>query len=110
MKVVSPNNIEHEIKLISRSQAAENGINLFLYNEATENEDEIALTYLAGFNTYHFVEGYLHILFNFSFEENQRFSVKITDSKGFILYRGKLIATTEETQNFLADNNEYYYE
>jgi hypothetical protein len=110
MKVVNPNNIEHEIKLISRSQAAENGINLFLYNEATQQETEISLSYLVGFNNYHFVDGYTHLLFNFSFQDNDRYRITLTDSKGAILYRGKLIATAEETQDYQTDNNEYYYE
>ena len=40
---------------------------------------------------------------------NERFKIKILEENK-VIYRGKLIATTEETQNFLADNNEYYYE
>ena len=110
MKVVNPNNIEHEIKLISRIQTDENGINLFLYNEATQLETETTLNYLVGFNNYHFVDGFTHLLFNFSFEENQKFRITLTDNKGLILCRGKLIATAEETQTYLNDNNEYYYE
>ena len=36
--------------------------------------------------------------------------IKHSIEENKVIYRGKLIATTEETQNFLADNNEFYYE
>ena len=60
-------------------------------------------------NTYNILDGYLYVNFDFEFSEADKFRIKILEENN-IVYRGKLIATSEETQNFLADNNEYYYE
>lgn len=110
MKVVNPNNTSHTIKLISRYYPADSLI-LYLYNEATQVETsiDIDLIGISFVNYYNIVNGYINIDFDFTFSENEKYSIKLADNKD-IIYRGKLIATTEETQNYLADNNEYYYE
>lgn len=101
MKVVNPNNSSHTIKLISRYYPTTN-LSLLLYNESTQVESDVL-------NTYIIQDGYLHLDFDFTFLENERFRIELVEQNN-VIYRGKLIATAEETQNYLADNNEYYYE
>jgi len=101
MKVVNPNNINHTINLISRVYPT-TSISLLLYDRIEKREYNVINTYIVQ-------DGYVYIDFNFVFEEGQRFRIEVLEGNN-IIYRGKLIATTEETQNYLADNNEYYYE
>ena len=73
-----------------------------LYNEATQVETNVAIIYLVE-------NGVLTFTFDFDFTDSQKFQFKILEGTE-IVYRGKLIATTQETQNYLTDKNEYYYE
>ena len=110
MKVVNPNDTRHTIKLISRFNTVGN-LNMLLYNESTQVESNIVI-YPIGFSLtdyYQIIDGYFNLTFDFVFSESDKFRIKILEENN-IVYRGKLIATTEETQNFLADNNEFYYE
>jgi hypothetical protein len=101
MKVVNPNNSNHTINIISRFYPTLN-IDLLLYNESTQVEANVI-------NTYIIQDGYVYVNFDFIFLENDRFRIEILQGND-IIYRGKLIATAEETQNYQTDNNEYYYE
>ena len=110
MKVVSSEYTRHTVKLVSRFNTVGN-LNMLLYNESTQAESNIII-YPIGFSlTYHYqiIEGYFNLTFDFVFLESDKFRIEILEGNN-IVYRGKLIATTEETQNYLADNNEYYYE
>jgi len=116
MKVVNPNDTRHTIKLISRFNTV-GDLNMLLYNESTQVENNIKIS-PTGFsltNHYQIIDGYFDLTFDFVFSESDKFRIKIADFDLFlgvnkVIYRGKLIAITEETQNFLADNNEFYYE
>lgn len=100
MKVVNPNNTTHEIKIIPRINPM--GILIFeLYNE---QKKEKFLPIFTGL----FEDGYLTLTFDFTFTENQTFQIKIYND--IVYYRGKLIATSQNTQNFKASNENYYYE
>ena len=111
MKVVNPNNTSHNITLITRFLPT-GTLSFNLYNEATQEENTISISEIGiSFNDFYVLDnGYTFLIFDFLFEENQRFRITLTDSNENILYRGKLIATAEETQNYQTDNNEYYYE
>jgi len=101
MKVVNPNNTNHDIKLISRVYPV-GTLDLLLYNESTQVETSVTNTYIVQ-------DGFLNLNFDFTFVEGDKFQIKILELTD-VIYRGKLIATAEETQTYLNDNNEYYYE
>ena len=101
MKVVNPNNTNHIIKLISRVYPVD-ALDLLLYNESTQIETSVTNTYIVQ-------NGFLNLTFDFTFVEGDRFQIKILELTN-VIYRGKLIATSEDTQTYLNDNNEYYYE
>ena len=101
MKVVNPNNTNHDIKLISRVYPVE-ALDLLLYNESTQIETSVTNTYIVQ-------NGFLNLNFDFTFVEGDKFQIKILELTN-VIYRGKLIATSEDTQTYLNDNNEYYYE
>ena len=46
--------------------------------------------------------------FDFDFIEGGRFQVKITEGSS-VVYRGKIFATTQATQNYSTTTNAYYY-
>ena len=102
MKVLNPNNANHTISFIGRYEST-GDVQLYLYNESTT---EVFTDTYASIIT----DGYTSLTFPYTFTEGQKFQIKILNDNLDVLYRGKLIATAEETQTFLADNNEYYYE
>jgi len=101
MKIVNPNNTTHNIKLISRVYPVDT-LDLLLYNESTQIESSVP-------NAYTIQNGFLNLTFDFTFVEGDKFQIKILELTN-VIYRGKLIATSEATQTYLNDNNEYYYE
>ena len=101
MKVVNPNNTNHDVKLISRVYPVET-LDVLLYNESTQIETSVPNAYIVQ-------NGFLNLNFDFTFVEGDRFQIKILELTN-VIYRGKLIATSEDTQKYLNDNNEYYYE
>lgn len=101
MNVVNPNNISHEIQIIPRFYPGDELV-FNLYNEATQTETNVTIIYLVE-------NGVLTFTFDFDFTDGNRFQFKILEGTE-IVYRGKIIATTQETQNYLTDKNEYYYE
>ena len=49
------------------------------------------------------------ITFDYNFIENDKFTIKISDSNG-VIYRDKLISTSQTTQDFKSTKDLYYYE
>jgi GT2 family glycosyltransferase len=101
MKVVSPNDTEHLIAIIPRYYT-DGVLDLYLYNEATQIETLVTPIYVTQ-------NGILTLTFTFTFNENDKYQVKITDANG-IIYRDKIFATSQDTQNFKATNDLYFYE
>lgn len=99
MKVVDPNDLSHSIELIPRTYQED--VVLDLYNEVTKVETTVV-------NTSSFSDGIFTINFDFTFAENDKYQIKI--SKGTeIIYRGKLIATTQEPQKYKLTKDLFYY-
>lgn len=96
MNVINPNNTTHEIKIIPRFNPS--GDLIF----ELDNEQII-------YNTYYFVDGYLKLNFELDILEGQKFQIKITENNE-VVYRGKLMATSQNTQTFKALKDLYYYE
>lgn len=101
MKVVNPANTSHEIVIIPR-QYTYTDLVLELYNEETQLSEIVT-------NTFSTEDGLLTVGFDYDFIDGQKFQIKITEESE-VLYRGKLIATTQSTQTFKASNELYYYE
>jgi len=100
MKVVNPNETEHTIKLIPRFYPTD-ALVLNLYNEFTTISTDVD-------NIYIVTDGDLFITFDFDFENNSKYQIKITEADE-VVYRGKLIATTQDPQEYKLTNNVYYY-
>ena len=100
MNVVNPTEEAHEIVIIPRFYPT-GSIVLTLYNEATQTSEVVD-------NTYSITDGKMTIDFDFDFIEGGRFQVKITEGSS-VVYRGKIFATTQATQNYSTTTNAYYY-
>jgi hypothetical protein len=74
---------------------------LSLFNEATKVTENID-------NTYTITDGVLFLSFEYTFTENQKFQVKI-EEENEVVYRGKLIATSQTPQDYKLTNNVYFY-
>ena len=99
MNVVNPNDAEHTIKLIPRYYPIE-AITLSLFNEATQISEEVD-------NTYIVTDGNLFLTFEYTFTENQKFQVKL-DEDTEVVYRGKLISTTQDPQEYKVTQGVYF--
>lgn len=100
MNVVNPNNTTHNLKIIPRA----NNIGILIFELINEQTKEVFLPIFTAL----FEDGYLTLTFDFIFVENQKFQIKIFND--IVFYRGKLMATSQDTQNFKASNEIYYYE
>ncbi len=100
MKVVNPNDSEHNLVLIPRYYPAD-AITMSLFNETTQTSEDID-------NIYTITDGNLFLTFEYTFTENSKFQIKLTDEAG-VVYRGKLIATSQNPQEYKLTNNVYYY-
>jgi len=100
MKVVNPNDTEHTLQLIPRFYPT-GEIVLSLYNEFTTISADVDNIYIT-------TDGNLFITFDFEFENNSKYQIKITEADE-VVYRGKLMATTQTPQDFKLTNNVYYH-
>ena len=93
MKVLNPNNLNHEIKFIPRLYI--DAIVLQLKNEETKVLSSLNLT---ASNS----KGFLTINFPFVFKNNENYQFKIVSNLNEIIYRGKIFVTdqSETTQSY----------
>lgn len=101
MNVVNPNDTIHEISIVPRYDLGDGFALLTLYNEVTQESSE------PGFN-YSGVNGDWRVFITFTFNEGDRYQIKITENNG-VAYRGKIFATTQGTQEYNPTANAYYY-
>lgn len=102
MKVVDPKNLIHKIQLIPRSYNVKD-LNLYLYNEQTKITTELVDI------DFEIRDGIMSIIFSFDFDDKSKFEMKITEDSN-VIYRGKIIATTQESQDYKLSKNLYFYE
>jgi len=86
MKVLSPNDIEHELILIPRFNITGDVV-MELYNEETSQTISQTLTPIT-------IDGYVYIDFEQTFVNNSNFQIKIL-SNDEVVYRGKLFITDQ---------------
>lgn len=101
MIVIIPTTTSHSISFIGR-YVPTTTCTLLLYNEATKVETNVL-------NTFATVNGITTVNFTFTFAESDKYQVKVSDSSG-VIFRGKLIATAQNPQNFKQTKDLYYYE
>jgi len=101
MKVVDPNDTTHTIKLIPRFYGI-TSIDLSLYNESTQVTTSVT-------DVYSVTSGVASVVFDFTFLENDKYQFKLVDGST-VVYRGKLIATSQDPQEYKLDNGLYSYE
>lgn len=91
-KVVNPTNTTHQFDFQPRFSPII-ALELYLKNEATNIETLVANTHEVLKNEL------LKITFDFTFQERNKFQIKIMEGTE-VIYRGKLFATVQETQDF----------
>ena len=98
--VINPNNSTHTLNVVPRFYPS-NDLVISLYNEATK-------VVSTPDNTYNITNGKLNITFTFTFVDKDRHQVKIEDGTQ-IVYRGKLLTTTQDPQAYKQTDGLYFY-
>lgn len=101
MKVVDPNNTTHNITLIPRFDTS-NALTLNFYNEASQESETVA-------NTYTLIDGNLTLSYDFTYTDGSKYQIEVLDGLE-VIYRGKLIATSQEPQEYKLTEGKYIYE
>lgn len=101
MIVVNPALTTHTISLVPRTYDF-TSIELFIRNESTGVETTV-VTNLVRLN-----RG-LKCTFDYTFINGTNYEIKILNRDGDVLYRGKLFATTQNTQEYKQTDGKYYW-
>ena len=102
MKVINPNNQINEIKLIPRFNDVES-FDLLLINETTKEQTTFFIS------NYTYEDGILVFDLDFETNEGDKYELKLSILNE-VLYRGKIFATEQETQDFDLTKDLYIYE
>lgn len=100
MIAVNPENTKHSFNIIPRYYPT-GEFTFQLYNEVTKKTETIK-------HTFTLTDGIMNIIFEMNFTENQKFQIKLEGSE--IIFRGKMISTSQEPQDYKQSNNLYIYE
>tara|TARA_R110000822_G_scaffold35834_1_gene100796 strand:+ start:316 stop:621 length:306 start_codon:yes stop_codon:yes gene_type:complete len=101
MKIVLPTDTNHNIDFIPRFYPT-GAIDLYLTNESTKVEVLVASTYIIQ-------NGFVFLNFDKTFSDGQKYRIKITENSN-VVFRGKLLVTTQDTQEYKLTKGKYYYE
>lgn len=96
-----PSNTTHEITFIPRFIPGDELV-LQLYDETLQITETID-------NGYIFVNGLATMTFDLICTESQKFQLKILEGTN-VIYRDKIFVTSQNTQEFKATKDHYYYE
>jgi len=100
MIVVNPEDINHTFDIIPRYYRK--AIVLELYNEVTQVSEIVNQLFVVD-------DGIMTVSFSYTFTEQAKYQIKLTDDNG-VIFRGKLIATSQTPQDYKQTNNLYVYE
>ena len=100
MIVVNPENTNHTFDFIPRYYPT--AIVLNLYNEVTQVSEVVNQLFVVN-------DGIMTVSFSYTFSEQSKYQIKLTDDNG-VVFRGKLIATSQTPQDYKQTNNLYVYE
>ena len=98
--VIDPSNSIHTLSVVPRFYPT-NSLVVALYNETTNVTATPSATYVI-------TNGKLNITFTFTFVENDRHQLKVTEGTE-VVYRGKTLTTSQEPQEFKLTNGLYTY-
>ena len=98
--VIDPSNSTHTLSVVPRFYPTTSLV-VALYNEATNVTATPSATYVI-------TNGKLDITFTFTFAENDRHQLKVTEGTQ-VVYRGKTLTTSQEPQDFKLTNGLYTY-
>lgn len=101
MRVVNPDNIEHTIQIIPRDYNMGTTV-MTIINEVDRSVYEPTHTVNTDGN-------FVSVTFTLETTEGSKYSFKISDETG-TLYRGRLMATSQETQEYNLTTKYYSYE
>jgi hypothetical protein len=96
-----PSNTTHVFNFIPRFIPSDD-LTLELYNEATQQFQTID-------NLYVYANGLATMTFDLNVFENDKFQVKISQGTD-VIYRDKIFVTSQDTQEYKATKDHYYYE
>lgn len=96
-----PSNTEHTFNFIPRFIPSGELI-LELYNETTQQFQTIESLYV-------YANGLATITFDLNVFEKDKFQLKISEGTD-VVYRDKIFVTSQNTQEFKATKDHYYYE
>jgi hypothetical protein len=99
-KVLDFNDTSHSIKLIPRYYPV-GAVTFELYNESTKVKTVVT-------NTYTIVNGLFTLNFDYTFENKQKYQIKLEENS--IVFRGKLLITDQNTQEYRLTKDLYFYE
>lgn len=102
MKVVNPELTTHTTVLIPRFETS-SLVTFDLTNETTKETTSITV------DTQDLTDGIMSITYDNTFTDKQKYEMKLYNAEG-VVYRGKIIATTQETQDYKLTNGLYFYE
>jgi len=100
MIVVNSENTDHTFDIIPRYYPRD--IVLELYNEVTQVSEIVNQLFVVN-------DGVMTVSFSYTFTEQAKYQIKLTDENG-VVFRGKLIATSQTPQDYKQTNNLYVYE
>ena len=98
--VINPNNSTHTLNEVPRYYPSTELV-VTLYNEATKETATPTATY-------NITNGKLNITFTYTFVNKDRHQIKVTEGSN-VVYRGKLITTTQDPQEYKQTEGLYTY-
>ena len=101
MKIVDPNNTNHLIYIVPRYYT-DLATTLNIYDEATKVND-------VATNVFTTLNGVTTVNFYYNFKDKAKYQIKLTDVNG-VVYRGKLMATSQDSQDYKMTKDLYFYE
>jgi hypothetical protein len=90
MKVINPNNTNHTLKIVPRFYE-QFSVLIEFKNEETKEFSTLNVTPTI-------LKGYMILNFSKTFFDKDNLQIKITNSTGKIVYRGKLFITSQSTK------------
>tara|TARA_R110000803_G_scaffold37563_1_gene80937 strand:+ start:12768 stop:13076 length:309 start_codon:yes stop_codon:yes gene_type:complete len=102
MIVVNPNELSHTIKIIPRYES-DNSLNLSIKDNFRDITTDMT-------PTYSYFEGVLSLTFDYTFSDEGRYQVSLTDTvSNEVVYRGAFISTTQDTQDYKLTEDKFYF-
>ena len=101
MIVVDPSLTSHTINIVPRKYDFVS-FDMYIRNETTKEENTVNTT------TNELNRG-LEITFDFDFTDRYNYEIRIVNENGFVMYRGKIFATSQNPQEYKQTTDKYYW-